>query len=239
MTMEHKCANDDCKNPANNRCSRCNAVWYCSKDCQRTDWRQRHKGLCGVTTPAHVTSQTESIVDIPCVMIQANHRGYRDINLPSTDPIFTSEPIPVTVQFGYPLVMKRTQFGLQRSPATDNQHATWLNINPSTGWAPDPWQHSIGNVIVANANKSPLTVDVLSAIVDYVSEILDEFGEGRGSDVRRKFYNRRRLDDYITRHGQSTSDYQAQLKEIQEKVRTGELKWDRNSVQANFGNRAG
>jgi hypothetical protein len=78
-----------------------------------------------------------------------------------------------------------------------------LNINPNTGWAPDVWQHSIGDVIVANPDRSPLAVHTLAAITDYVSDILDEFGEVGPESVRRKYYGRRNrelLDEYIVRH---------------------------------------
>jgi hypothetical protein len=110
--------------------------------------------------------------------------------------------------------MKRTHSNLQRSPATDNQHATWLNINPNTGFAPDIWQHSIGNVIVANLDRSPLAGSRLAAITDYVSDILDEFGNGGPESVRRKYYSRQhreRLDEYIVRHEQMQANYQASM----------------------------
>ena len=209
MTTEHRCPNDGCNKPATSRCAGCNAVWYCSKDCQKRDWRH-HKLACKPTTLAPVSStqvsdSTEPLSDIACVKIYSHGEGrrYEDITLPSTDPIFTSEPIPVTVRIGYPLVIKRTHSNLRRSPDTDNQHATWLNINPNTGWAPDIWQHSIGNVIVANPDRSPLASGTLAAITDYVSDILDVFGEEGPESVRRRYYGRRhreRLDEYIVHH---------------------------------------
>ena len=37
-----------CSKPATLRCSACNAVWYCSKDCQKMDWTgdRGHKIMC-------------------------------------------------------------------------------------------------------------------------------------------------------------------------------------------------
>ena len=221
MTTERSCANNGCNKAGTSRCSACNAVWYCSRDCQKRDWRH-HKRGCNPTTPASITSQnsdpTEPVRDITCVKILSRSEGgrYEAITLPSTDPIFTFEPLPVTVRFGYPLVMKRTYFNLERKPDTDNQHATWLNINPSTGLAADIWQHSIGSVIVANADQTPLKVSTLGAITDYISDILDEFGEGGPESVKRKYYGQRRrelLDEYIVRHEQMQADYQALLNE--------------------------
>lgn len=40
---ENKC--EVCKNPAKQFCSSCRAVFYCSRDCQKEDWKT-HKGKC-------------------------------------------------------------------------------------------------------------------------------------------------------------------------------------------------
>ncbi|KAJ7138301.1 hypothetical protein C8R44DRAFT_342401 [Mycena epipterygia] len=39
-----------CSKPANNRCSACKTVSYCSQECQRRDW-QTHKKECRLPTP--------------------------------------------------------------------------------------------------------------------------------------------------------------------------------------------
>ncbi|GMI50173.1 hypothetical protein TeGR_g7636 [Tetraparma gracilis] len=40
---------DDDSTPANSRCSLCESIYYCSKECQRADWREWHKKECGVS----------------------------------------------------------------------------------------------------------------------------------------------------------------------------------------------
>ena len=43
------CGNGDCQifnYTELNACSRCKCVFYCSKDCQRADWKNRHKKSC-------------------------------------------------------------------------------------------------------------------------------------------------------------------------------------------------
>ena len=39
------CCQKDCHNDGDLRCSRCKKVNYCSKECQRSDWKQ-HKKQC-------------------------------------------------------------------------------------------------------------------------------------------------------------------------------------------------
>jgi hypothetical protein len=102
-----------------------------------------------------------------------------------------------------------------------------LNINPSTGWAPDAWQHSIGNVIVAKPDKTPLTGNTLAAITDYVSDILDGFSEVGPKGVAKRFYGPRRrelLDEYIVEHGQEQERYRASMAEFYEGMRSGTLR---------------
>lgn len=55
-------------------------------------------------------------------------------------------------------------------------------INPQTGFAPSEWQiTNPGNILVARADKGPLAVATLRAIVDYIHEILlstEEWSQG-------------------------------------------------------------
>jgi len=135
---------------------------------------------------------------IPCVLITGGATRYANSTVPSNHAIFSKQPLPITTKFGYPLVMARLVENLPRGQETDNQHATWLNIDPEIGFAPAHWQGGIGDVIVANADGSPLSLDTLSAITDYVGDILEAFGDGEGAPTR--MYNRTRLDAYIRRH---------------------------------------
>jgi len=131
-------------------------------------------------TPQHSHPKMSSTTnqEIPSVTIHSGQLRYSRTTLKPTDPIFTSNPPPISVKIGFPLVMARKIDGLPFGQETDNVHATWLNINPVDGFAPQYWQGGIGDVVVAKADRGALTPDELGGVVDYVSAILDAFGEG-------------------------------------------------------------
>ena len=47
-----ECGEDSCKKTSGRNCSRCKMVSYCSKECQKKDWK-RHKKNCGVGLPTN------------------------------------------------------------------------------------------------------------------------------------------------------------------------------------------
>jgi hypothetical protein len=69
-------------------------------------------------------------------------------------------------------------------------------------------------------------MDTLGAVTDYVSMILDEFGEEGTESVEEKFYGRRRrelLDEYIVSHGEEQARYRESMAEFYEGMRSGSL----------------
>jgi hypothetical protein len=169
-------------------CSRCKTVAYCNTTCQKADW-PAHKLVCN--KQAGGTDEA-----IPCVKIHGGPGRYSRTTLKPTHLIFNSNPLPISTKIGFPLVMSRVIDRLPRGQETDNMHATWLNIDPVSGFAPEYWQGGIGDVIVAKADKSALTPDELREVVDYVSVILDAFGEG---ETPLEMYKRSRLDQFMGR----------------------------------------
>jgi hypothetical protein len=45
------CASEEAREEASSVCARCEAVRYCSRECQRTEWKA-HKPACAVACPA-------------------------------------------------------------------------------------------------------------------------------------------------------------------------------------------
>ena len=209
--MTRSCANPACTGTGTKTCVRCRQSTYCSQLCQKQDW-PRHKGLCK-PAPAANANDTKNH-PIPCVTLYGQTCGgsrYSATHLPSSHPIFQTSPLPISLRIGYPLVMARLHHNLPPGIETDNQHATWLHIDPVSGFAPPAWQAGIGTVHVARPDGSPLTVETLAGITDYVSDILDASGEG----VARRYYDRKRLEGFLQRHGKMQREYRAAVREMQ------------------------
>ena len=174
----------------NTPCPRCNGVTYCSTLCVKENWED-HKPNCHA-----VKDEIVKVVKIHAKTGGGGH--YSRFWVPREDPIFNTKPVPISQKIGFPLLVRRPMHESARGPLTDNQHATWLMIDPTTGFAPAEWQSGVGNVFVARADGEALETDTLGAITDYISDILDAFGNGVGA--AQKYYNRDRLDKYIADH---------------------------------------
>ena len=184
----------------NTPCHHCNRVTYCSTLCENENWED-HKPNC------HVKIEAVKVVKIHA---QTGGGGrYSMSRLLSEDPTFTMKPVPISQKIGFPLIVRRPTIESARGLLTDNQHATWLMIDPTTGFAPAEWQSGVGDVIVARADRQALETETLAAITDYISDILDAFGNGLRA--AQKYYSRDRLDKYIADH----LKMQQQFKQVQ------------------------
>ncbi|VEU35391.1 unnamed protein product [Pseudo-nitzschia multistriata] len=59
------CAVEGCKNTGSRLCGRCRNVGYCSVECQRRDWKDRHKKKCKKSLPSFVDSTGKKIATYP------------------------------------------------------------------------------------------------------------------------------------------------------------------------------
>lgn len=62
-------------------------------------------------------------------------------------------------------------------------------------------------MFVARPDREPLSHVVLAGITDYISDILDAFGEENPQPRVRSHYNRARLDRYLVQHEKMQMDY--------------------------------
>ena len=101
-------------------------------------------------------------------------------------PIPTGRPCPLSVCIGTPFTVTKTspRVVLEDPAALVNQHATWLNIELDSGFAPLEWQMNVGPVIVARTDGKNMTTDDLDHAIDVAYNVLDKFGDGEPFDVK-------------------------------------------------------
>ena len=162
----------------------------------KEDWENHKPNRHGPIAGSTVKDETVKVVKIHAKLGGGGHYSKRSVS--REDPIFNTKPVPISLKIGFPLLVWRPTSESERGPLTDNQHATWLMIDPTTGFAPAEWQSGVGNVLVARADGEALETDTLGAITDYISDILDAFGNGVGAAKR--YYRKDRLDKYIADH---------------------------------------
>jgi hypothetical protein len=66
---------------------------------------------------------------------------------------------------------------LERSADYDNRFATWMMIDPVSGFAPPDWQMQIGPVLVVRKDGS-VTLGDITILTDWLGGLLDQWGDG-------------------------------------------------------------
>ena len=97
-----------------------------------------------------------------------------------------SQPCPVSVCLGTPFAVMKTApiVTLESSLDAVNQHATWLNIDLTSGFAPPDWQANVGPVLVARTDGVDMRQADLNRAINIVGDVLDKFGDGEPFDVK-------------------------------------------------------
>lgn len=107
---------------------------------------------------------------------------------PADHLVFSQEVLPVPGLINIPLVLCRKGTESADRADLDNQIATYLNLDPDSGFAPPTWQSHVGTVLVARKDRKPLLPQHLEGVWMYCDYMLDVFGEGEGAP--RWLYNR-------------------------------------------------
>lgn len=87
---------------------------------------------------------------------------------------------PAMALCGLPLVVKKTtpRKRLGDRADYDNQWATWLMIEPNSGFAPAEWQSGVGPVLVYRPSGKIFSADDMDATNEFLSSLLDAYGDG-------------------------------------------------------------
>ena len=95
------------------------------------------------------------------------------------------QPCPLSVSMGTPFVVMKTEpvVPLESSLDAVTQHATWLNVDLETGFAPQEWQSNVGPVVVARTDGTNMSEADLDRAINLVSKLMDKFGSGDPFDV--------------------------------------------------------
>jgi hypothetical protein len=175
--------------PSPQRCARCKSAYYCSRNCQKLAWKS-HKSTCS-------PSSTPDIDLVPGVRLPCSREPGKlwSSLIPSNHPIFDSSPLHVPCLIDIPLVIHRVGTQSANQADLDCQIATYLNIDPETGFASPEWLSHVGTCVVARKDRKPLSVEHLELVWMYMDKILDYFGEEDVTGVR-KFYTRKSFEKF-------------------------------------------
>ena len=116
--------------------------------------------------------------------------------LPSNALLGTGAPSPVLALCDIPLILCRV---LPRDPR-DNQAATYFMIDPDSGLAPPPWQHSIGEIIAFRSDHKPFKSTHFYALWNFFNVVLDEYGDYAPAKVRRRHFSPTKFQEFMTNY---------------------------------------
>mmetsp|Transcript_18677 Transcript_18677/g.63297 ORF Transcript_18677/g.63297 Transcript_18677/m.63297 type:complete len:246 (+) Transcript_18677:2-739(+) len=122
-----------------------------------------------------------------CCYVRLSCRGEKDcfaehLYLPRVHSMFTSAPPLGTCEVFedlVPLCCVKTEpkVPLRDRASYDNQWATWFMIKRSDGFAPPEWQSFVGPVYLFRPGGLDLSIDDLSAMNMFVSQLLDMYSD--------------------------------------------------------------
>jgi len=146
------------------------------------------------STATHSPSESIQAVIVRCNVDKRNSLPWSATTIPTDHPVFSQPVPPVPALIEVQLVLHRV--GTQSTNRTDldNQIATYLNIDPNSGFAPPVWQSHVGTIVVARKDRKPLLPQHLEGVWMYCDRILDFFGEGEGAP--RRLYNRKAFEKW-------------------------------------------
>ena len=85
---------------------------------------------------------------------------------------------------GLPIMVKKVKpyVRLREREDYDNQWATWMMIDPRSGFAPPEWQSYVGPVLVYRPGGFEYSYDDVNVTNDFVSALFDQYPDGPDFD---------------------------------------------------------
>jgi len=217
------CQKEKDENGAPNRCARCKYTRYCDAVCQLNDWAV-HKPKCNkhLIKAVQVSCQGDPIGAWREVLLDTKHHpafAHLPHNIAGiTDQAASSAP--VFEKLGFPTMIWRhePQNWMQRPPSTDtnldNPKATFMMIDPVSGFAPPEWQKAVGTVTVFRPDgKTELTVLEFETLWMFADHLMDCFGDG--PEAAHSCINRPYFDRWCKNYKQEAmTNYNPQFKEL-------------------------
>lgn len=106
------------------------------------------------------------------LLFPKSHSMFAECSARGNAPVFTLCGLPLMVEKVKPY--KPLAEGYQR----DNQWATWMMIEPHTGFAPAEWVGGVGPVLVYRPRGLDFGPDDALVINDFLSGLLDMYSNG-------------------------------------------------------------
>ncbi|KAH7124433.1 hypothetical protein EDB81DRAFT_861075 [Dactylonectria macrodidyma] len=146
------------------------------------------------STAVHSASGPIQAVIVRCDVEKIKFALWSTTTIPADHAVFSQPVPPVPGLIEVPLVLHHVGTQSANQADLDNEIATYLNINPDSGFAPPEWRSHVGTVVVARKDKKPLLPHHLEGVWMYCDHILDLFGEGEGAP--RWLYNRQAFEKW-------------------------------------------
>ena len=101
---------------------------------------------------------------------------YEEVQVPAVP---NGQPCQLSVSLGTPFVVMKTEAVATLKSRFDavNQHATYLNIDLASGFAPPEWQDNVGPVLVVRTDGVDMRRTDLDRAINIVSDVLDKFSD--------------------------------------------------------------
>ena len=199
------------------RCSACKCVYYCSANCQKSDW-SKHKPECQKQQkdlkPEKV--QTKVVVDEgksdepkeirQVTVVVAEGTTANEVKMPETELGLDKgwKLCKFPTMFGVSLMYKRLSY-LKQKPS--HEMSIFLLVEPKSGLADYEFQMQVGRMAFAKTDLSDFTTSLYWDVYSYAYHLMDFYGD---EDFNYEQFKKRKLIP------ESFRRYQAQEHGIQE-----------------------